>query len=349
MLQPRIASPLCRVALTSPMRGINCQYRSLARPTILRLPARLFTSAPVLRLPAAESQQPQPPPKDEETFVPKPLGRPIGFQKPPQPGQNVGEKIVKKDYSGMTLKERNLAKRADLVEKWGTNYFRDFKNIRKYRKGKTFVANERIFKKEAALFFPNLHGETLEEKNADTTNALQGKVSVINVYSSAWGEAQVQTFTSKKANPALHELLSENSSFAQQVDINIEENSVKAWIIGLFQWRLRLQRRKEDWGKYFVIRKGVSQMIRESIGLLNGRVGYVYLVDPDCKIRWAGSADAEGSEVEGLNRGIKRLIEEAKSGAIRTTTKPSMKSRGGGKGTETDEKGLPIPVPVAFK
>lgn len=215
----------------------------------------------------------------------------------------------------MTLSERNLAKRADLVEKWGTNYFRDFKNIRKYREGKTFMANPRIFKKEVAMYFPNLHGDTLEEKGKgrDTTDVLKGKVSVVRLYSSAWGEAQVQSFTGRKENPGLWEVLDGENGIAQTVDVNVEENVLKAWIIAIFSWKQRLVRKKEEWARYFVVRRGMSQLVRESIGALNGRVGYVYLVDDECKIRWAGSAVAEGAEKEDLVRGLKRCVEEAKN------------------------------------
>jgi len=243
------------------------------------------------------------------------------------------------------MSERNLAKRVDIVEKWSTSYFRDFKNIRKYRSGKTFMANKSIFKKDAALYFPNLRGETLKEGQADTANVMKGKVSVVNVFSSAWGEAQVRSFTSKTANPALYELLEQHEAVAQQIDINIEENPLKAWIIKMFQFQQRLQRRKEDWGNYFLVRKGVSLRIRETIGLLNGRVGYVYLVDQECKIRWAGSADAEGTEVDDLTRGFKRLLEEAR-------VVPKAESGGGEEKAQKDErfeKGMPILVPVAFK
>ncbi|KAF2255643.1 hypothetical protein BU26DRAFT_512609 [Trematosphaeria pertusa] len=348
MLQPRIASPLGRTLLNASSICLRSHHRAL---NAHHLPVQSFTSAAVLRQPTPSSKQAQQQPepsKDEETFVPKPLGRPIGFSHPPHPGDNTLP-ALKPNYSGMTLSQRNLAKRADIVEKWGTNYFRDFKNIRKYRSGKTFVANPRLFKKEAALYFPNLRGETLQEKGVDTTQVLSGKVSVVNLFSSAWGEAQVHTFTGKRANPELHELLQQNRNVAQQVDINVEENSMKAWIIALFQWRLRRQRRKDDWGKYFVIRSGVSQKIRETIGCLNGRVGYVYLLDQDCKIRWAGSADAEGTEVQDLTRGLKRLIEEARAGATKTRSKIPVKTGEVGAGAEKDEKGLPIPVPIAFK
>ena len=50
--------------------------------------------------------------------------------------------------------------------------------------------------------------------------------------------------------------------------------------------------------------------MRDMMGLLNSRVGYVYLLDSRCRIRWAGSGRAEGGEKEGLVRGVGRLLEE---------------------------------------
>ena len=193
----------------------------------------------------------------------------------------------------------------------GKPYFRDFTNM-KYREGKSFLANPKVFKANVALHFPNLHGKTLASKvPRDTTPVLRGKVSIVNVFSSVWGEAQVNTFTGIEQNPELQEILDNNKTMAQRVDINIEENAIKAWIVGLFQYRLRRQRTTEDWGKYFIVRRGVSEPIRETIGLLNGRVGYVYLLDQDCRIRWAASGNAEGDEKLNLTRGLKRLVEEA--------------------------------------
>jgi ATPase complex subunit ATP10 len=244
------------------------------------------------------------------------------------------------------MSERNLAKRGELVEKWGSNYFRDFVNIRKYRSGKTFLANARIFKRDAAMYFPNFHGKSLEkgkEGNRDTTNVLKGRVSVVNVYSSEWGHTQVRSFTSPKVNPGLHDVLRKHKDVAQMVDINIEENILKAWIISFFSFNLRNNMKKEDWGRYFVVRRGVSQKVRETIGLLNKRVGYVYLVDEECRIRWAGSADAEGTEKEDLTKGFARLIEEAGTGGSKIV--PPVRIKGEGKG----EKPLPVPLPIAFK
>ncbi|KAF1930732.1 uncharacterized protein M421DRAFT_57806 [Didymella exigua CBS 183.55] len=322
MLQPRISAPLRRALLTPSTLCLRCETRSAFLPIAQQFPRALTTSraskqiAPKQATPAPTTSQtpPLPPPlKDDDVFVPKPLGRPIGFPDPPQRGENTANIRIKKDYSGMTMSQRNLAKRADLVEKWGTNYFRDFKNIRKYRSGKTFMANPRMFRADAALYFPNFRGDTLEGSARDTTDVLQGRVSVVNVYSSQWGETQARSFTGQKENPELQRILGEFKGRAQMVDINIEENSLKAWIIALFKWQLKAKRSQEEWGRYFVVRKGVSEKIRETIGLLNGRVGYVYVVDEECRIRWAGSGDAEGTEMEDMNKGFRKLVETRKA------------------------------------
>ncbi|KAF2279634.1 uncharacterized protein EI97DRAFT_182180 [Westerdykella ornata] len=304
MLQTRITAPIRRVVTAKPSLCIRCQRRVLTLPGFL-LPLRPFATTTTFRRPANSSEELK---DDEPEFIPQPLGRPIGFPNPPKPGQSIGRE--KKTYTGATMLDRNLEKRKDLVKEWQQNYFRDLKNVRKYRKGKTFMANPRIFKKEAALYFPNFHGETLAEREADTTPILNGKISVVNIFGTLWGEEQTQSFTGKKENPELRRLLEENKDIAQMVDLNVEENTMKAWIVAIFRWKLRRQRPEEDWNKYFVIRRGVSDVIREKIGLLNGRVGYVYLLDENCKIRWAGSADAEGTEKEDLTRGAQRLIQE---------------------------------------
>ena len=42
--------------------------------------------------------------------------------------------------------------------------------------------------------------------------------------------------------------------------------------------------------------------MREPLGMINSRIGYVYLVDENVKIRWAGCADAKEEEEEALIR-----------------------------------------------
>lgn len=183
-------------------------------------------------------------------------------------------------------------------------------------KGKSFLAPPKLFKADRALYFPNLNGRTLIKDNIprDTTPILEQKISVVSVFSSAWAENQAATFTSEETNPELHQTINSSGGVVQMVQINIEENKLKHMLIRLFMPGLRKKYATHNWGRYFLLQKGVSEEIRDAIGLLNSKVGYTYLIDGQCKIRWAGSGPAEGDEKYGLVRGVRRLIEDVKQG-----------------------------------
>lgn len=144
-----------------------------------------------------------------------------------------------------------------------------------------------------------------------------GKASVVSIYSSQWAEHQAQSFTSKEANPALSEVADKSDGVAQIVNINYEDNAGKAWLVKMFRGSLRKKFAENDWDKYFLVRRGITDDIRESIGLLNGKVGYTYLVDHHCRIRWAGSGTAHPEENASLANGLGRLVAEIKRDAAR--------------------------------
>jgi mitochondrial ATPase complex subunit ATP10 len=54
------------------------------------------------------------------------------------------------------------------------------------------------------------------------------------------------------------------------------------------------------------------EYIREPMGCTNSKVGYVYLIDENLKIRWAGGADATPEEAEALERGTGLLLDRLK-------------------------------------
>jgi mitochondrial ATPase complex subunit ATP10 len=84
-----------------------------------------------------------------------------------------------------------------------------------------------------------------------------------------------------------------NADICQNVRINIEEDGFRALLVQLFMGRVRRQVPEADWDKYFLVRKGISDEIREGTGMLNSKVGYTYLLDANCKFRWAGSGPSE--------------------------------------------------------
>ncbi len=224
-------------------------------------------------------------------------------------------------------------------------YFRDWSNMRLH-KGKSFLAPPRIFKSEKALYFPNLSGRTLhqDKEERDTTPVFEDNISIVSLFSSAWAEKQVATFVGEKENPDLHQALREGKGIAQMVQINVEEDVFKAMVIRLFLSSLRQKFGEEHWGRYFIVRRGLNDDMRDEIGYLNSKVGYVYLLDRDCKIRWAGCGEAEGHEKEGLVKGLRRLIEDSRvKRPVRVGD--SLKKNGGT--SEKDELSTKSPVAAA--
>lgn len=205
------------------------------------------------------------------------------------------------------------------THKMSKPYFREWSNMRLH-KGKSFLAPPRLFKSDKSLYFPNMHGQTLtkDKKLTSTTPVLEDKVSVVSVFSSAWAEGQANTFVSEKENAELHEVLKSSGGAAQLIRINIEENRIKAALVRLFMAGLRKQFGAENWGRYFLVVRGVTDDMKDKIGLLNSKVGYTYLLDGQCRIRWAGSGKAEGDEKESLVKGVRRLLEDRTKAAAPT-------------------------------
>ena len=291
----------------------------------------------------------------EDDHTPRPLMRPLGMPEPPQPGSNSGrdQRSLRTRRDDFVDYNKHLARRAQMTKEISKPYFRDWSNL-KYSKGKGFIAPERLFRAETARFFPNLLGRTIGKRQTkthvkdgyaglgrDTCVAMRGKVSVVSLFTSTWAAQQVQTFQGAKAHAALEELLRASDGLAQRVEINYEDNTLRYWILRLFGMRgLRKERSLEEQERYFIVRRGFDDALKAGLGVENEKAGYVYLVDPQCRIRWAGSAIAEDRERESLVRGVKKLIQEAKGQRVTKAERRESASKGVivGDGTPLHEK-----------
>ncbi|RPB28453.1 hypothetical protein L211DRAFT_855408 [Terfezia boudieri ATCC MYA-4762] len=243
------------------------------------------------------------------------LLRPLGMDNPPQKGENSGvdTRTPQQKRDDFVNWDKHLEKRKRLSSQFGTSYFKDFNTMTKEHKGKTWIAPSKLFRARKSLYFPNLQGRTLVPPRRairDTTDILitpsPGVISVVAVFSSMWGQNQVATFMD---DVAVAHVIEENKGKVQRVDVNIEENTLKAMLITLFVPSLRKRIPKDRHDKYFIVRQGVTDEIRSQVGLVNGRVGYVYLVDSQGRIRWAASGVATDEEKEALVKGVRRLVE----------------------------------------
>lgn len=85
----------------------------------------------------------------------------------------------------------------------------------------------------------------------------------------------------------------------QIVQVNLQENLLKSFLVNLFLKSLRRVTAKELHPTYLVSSQNM-EYVRDALGMTNSRVGYVFLIDESLKIRWGGCADATAEETRSL-------------------------------------------------
>lgn len=237
--------------------------------------------------------------------------------------------------------DRRMEKRKVIVQQATRGYFHDFHAMQSHG-GKTWRAPSTLIRQDRARYFPNIQGTRLSDKaTANTTDLFKGKVSLVSIMSSQVSEEHAKSFA-EALLPLYYPSLSssasnqqppqqqqhgsssgssprKNSGHFQWVQLNLQENSLKAYLVGLFLSSLR-KTIPEPLQPTYLLTNQNMEMEREDLGLSNKHVGYTFLVGPDFKIRWAGCAFAEREERDALVACagvlVNRLKEE-KSGLTR--------------------------------
>jgi len=159
-----------------------------------------------------------------------------------------------------------------------------------------------MIQKGAALYFPDIVGNTLKDgKPAHTTHLCQGKVSVISMLSTKISEVQTASLVDPTNEAFLH-----NPNY-QFIQINLQENPLKSILVSLFLKSLR-RTVPENLQPTYLVSNQNMEYVRESLGMVNKHIGYVYLLDEHLKVRWAACGDAELEETEALRTAVGVLL-----------------------------------------
>ncbi|KDN52258.1 hypothetical protein K437DRAFT_277671 [Tilletiaria anomala UBC 951] len=232
---------------------------------------------------ALADQQPLP-------FLTIPLGvrnPPVDLTGPRASKQNVASE------SEATFTERRMQKRKIIVKEATRGYFHDFHAIRSHG-GKTWRSPGTLIREDRALYFPDIIGTCLKDRSkTSTTQMLKGNVSILSILTSKISEEHTKSFY----QPTL-DLYASNPSF-RFVQVNLQENTLKAYLVSLFLSSLRTVIPPEFHATYLISSQNL-EVERGALGLHNKHVGYTYLIDSDCRIRWAGCGFAEQAEKNAL-------------------------------------------------
>ncbi|KAG2050033.1 hypothetical protein BDR06DRAFT_960726 [Suillus hirtellus] len=227
---------------------------------------------------------------DELTVLPF-LRHPLGVKEKPSP--------VLKTWADtreeLMNQETRLAQREHLVKEATKGYFTDLNATRRHG-GKTWIAPNVMIREDKALYFPNIVGSSLDTKSKKHTASMcEGRISVISMLSTRMSEIHVNGFTT----PTNERYLS--NPLYQYVQINLQENLLKSFLVSLFLSSIAKSVPQELHSTYLVSSQNM-EFVREHLGMVNKHIGYVYLVDDNLKVRWAGCADAKVEETNALEQ-----------------------------------------------
>ncbi|THH06025.1 hypothetical protein EW145_g4364 [Phellinidium pouzarii] len=233
------------------------------------------------------------------------LPRPLGVQEPP----TTLRKSWRDDAMALMDQDVRLARRKHIVKEATKGYYSDLNAIRTHG-GKTWIAPQTLVREDHALYFPDISGTTLLDKNiAHTTDICKGKVSVVAMLSTAISEEHIDSFV-RETN---EEFLS--NPHYRFVQINLQENIAKAFLVSLYVSSLR-RKIPEELHSTYLMSKQNMEYAREPLGMNNKHIGFVYLLDQNLRVRWAGGGLATAEESASLRTCAKVLLDRmGKSGS----------------------------------
>ncbi|KZV95867.1 hypothetical protein EXIGLDRAFT_609999 [Exidia glandulosa HHB12029] len=256
--------------------------------------------------------------KDLEADPVPPLSRPPGLEHPP--GEDAPPTGA---FSGMLRAMRDqqssLREHEHIKKQLSRSYVSDVRDLTRKHGGKTWVAPNVLIREDAARYFPEVTGVSIDTRGrVNTRHMCAGKVSLVTIMGTSLSEEHVSSFThdaveTHKSNPHF-----------RFVQINLQENKMKYYVLSLFVARLR-DKIDPALQPYYIISAQNFEYLRDPMLMQNKFVGYVFLLDPQQRIRWAGSAFATPAERDSLRRCAGVLLDRAAEDARKKTPKKTRR------------------------
>ncbi|KAI5970677.1 ATP10 [Candida margitis] len=243
------------------------------------------------------------------------ITRPIGLPKPVLLNHklsdtysisNIGEELF-----GAQAKERRQ-KNLDYDIKHSPIYdIKSFQNT----KGKIFRPPISWFKQDKALYFPDFIAKTLTGKSNSLYDVLNNKYSIVRLYSTAIGEQCSKSYFKVDDGDYYstdYKKFTEKFPNFQIVDINMPSSWLKGFILNLSLSNLRKMILPDRYQNYFILPLHIlPPEIREHLHCDNQCSGYIYILDPSGKIRWASSGYSTPEDLQLMWKVVRGLQKEA--------------------------------------
>ncbi|KLO09002.1 hypothetical protein SCHPADRAFT_834571 [Schizopora paradoxa] len=241
--------------------------------------------------------------KQDEDILPF-LQRPLGVDEPP----STYKKSWKERTEELMDQDVRLARRRHIVKEATKGYYADFSATKKFG-GKTWVAPKTLIREDHAKYFPNVSGVPLNSKDAvNTANLCQDRISLVAMLSTEHVDSFVR--------PTIEKFLSDHRF--QFVQINLQENILKAFLVSMYVSSLRRKVPPELHRTYLLSTQNM-EYIREPLGMNNKHIGFVYLLDQQQRVRWAGGGLALPEETDSLTSCTGVLLDRYKQKRVRPT------------------------------
>jgi len=230
------------------------------------------------------------------------LHRPLGVLEPP----STYRKTLRDKTTELMDQDVRLQQRKHIIKEAAKGYYSDLNATRKHG-GKTWIAPRTLIREDHSLYFPDIAGVTLNKKQGTvhTSELCADRVSVVAMLSTVVSEEHVDSFV-RRTNEAF--LFNPHYRFIQ---INLQENVMKAFLVSLYVSSLRRKVPKELHSTYLLSSQNM-EYVREPLAMNNKHIGFVYLLDQQQRVRWAGGGLAREEESESLLKCVKVLLGRVK-------------------------------------